>query len=91
MKQLPRLSGALRAFSDVGYTQHDQPSTLSSKLQQKRQHISKSKTEGLTWEGLVSTLNKEADVDKGELNKTIKDLQQCARNIGNFFHYFSWI
>ncbi|VDI49942.1 activating signal cointegrator complex subunit 3 [Mytilus galloprovincialis] len=78
MKQLPRLSGALRAFTDVGYTQADSEPVSN---EHKRQHIAQSKTEGLTWEKLTSDLKKQASVDKTDLSKTLKELSQCAKNI----------
>lgn len=85
MKQLPRLSGALRAFSDVGFSTQDYPT--ATELVKKRQHIAKSKSEGLTWETLSAKLHKQANIDKTELTKTLKELSQCAKNIGLFsFH-----
>lgn len=80
MRQLPRLSGALRAFSDVGYSSQDVPT--SSELVKKRQHIAKSKKEGLTWETLSAKLKIQAAVDSSELTNTLKELAQCARSIG---------
>lgn len=84
MGQLPRLSGALRAFSNLSPDINSDYSSQNNEMQQKRHMLAKKrhKKEGLGWLKLVEKVEKDSTVDKSEVKQGLKDLLRCARQIG---------
>ena len=84
MSQLPRLSGALRAFSNLSPDGNAEYLPQNDEMQQKRHLLAKKrhKKEGSGWLKLVEKVEKESTADKSEVKQGFKDLLQCARQIG---------
>ena len=84
MSSLPRLTGALRAFSDLSPDLNDEVSTNENELQRKRHLLAKRRhvKEGSGWLKLVEKVEKESTADKNEVKQGFKELLQCARQIG---------
>ena len=90
--ELPRLTGALRAFSglsgDAG-SQHVTPDDLRLELVSKRLARSKLQSEeGLSWPALMLALRKHATtVSYATVSNSLSDLISCAREIGKFLFF----
>ena len=85
MSNIPRLSGALRAFSDLAPDTNDEVPTSDDELQRKRHLLAKRRhvKEGSGWLKLVEKVEKESTADKNEVKQGFKELLQCTRQIGN--------
>lgn len=81
MSNIPRLSGAIRAFS--GVTNINSNFESQDELLKKRQYITKKKTavEGSGWQKLVEKVEKESSITLDELKGYIRDLLLCSRQI----------
>jgi len=82
MSDLPRLSGAIRAFSGLSTDQANRSQSGQNDLQFKRQLVSKKKTDCLTWEKLGAEIKRDANTSGSDIKTALKELSQCARNIG---------
>ena len=80
-ESLPRLTSALRAFSNVTATEllSEERNELFAKRMHKTEDQQKN---GETWSKLVALIETKADVEKTELEKACKELFQKAKEIG---------
>lgn len=92
MSNLPRLSGALRAFTNPYAVETPRK---QGDLTLKRKLVAKKTTDGLTWENLTSILHKEAEASEKDIKSSLKDLCHCAREIGmvmfTLLHLYNYI
>ena len=84
MSRLPRLSGALRAFTNLSADADDDLSSQDDEMQRKRHLLAKRRhvKEGSGWLKLVEKVEKESTADAAEVKQGFKELLQCARQIG---------
>ena len=89
MSSLPRLTGALRAFSGLSPDINDDLSPNENELQRKRHLLAKKRhvKEGSGWLKLMEKVEKESTADKNEVKQGFKELLQCARQIGEIHEF----
>ena len=79
--ELPRLTGSLRAFSELSPGHTFTPT--GDDLSKKRKQRSKSKAgEDLSWTGICDVVMKYAEVDKSEAMGQLKQLFSLGNDIG---------
>ncbi|XP_013390155.1 activating signal cointegrator 1 complex subunit 3-like, partial [Lingula anatina] len=81
---LPRLTGALRAFSSVSAQDSDtgQNADLSSDLARRRQLAREEQAkEGLSWKKLNQLISKHAKADEKDVNAHLRQLLQAAKTL----------
>ncbi|KAK3578446.1 hypothetical protein CHS0354_037424 [Potamilus streckersoni] len=83
MRELPRITGAIRALSQYPGEETDDKRQGTQELLQKRHLVTKRRAteEGSVWSQLVERIRKEASAQEEEVTATLKLLTQCARQI----------
>ncbi|OWF45882.1 Activating signal cointegrator 1 complex subunit 3 [Mizuhopecten yessoensis] len=81
MSNLPRLTGAIRAFSGLSASPEHATGIQQSDLQQKRHLVAEKQSNSQSWNTLCTQIRKEVDASGSDIKAALKDLSYCARNI----------
>ena len=81
---LPRLTGALRAFTNVTAAEESDQSSEIDLVSKKRQRIARRAREGLTWEKLSGQLTSRSTQHKADVTAGLRQVVHLAREIGGF-------
>ena len=86
MLELPRLTGALRAFGSVtSQDEIESPDSLNDLIQRKSLALERQKEKSLSWKDLTSFFRQNAiSVSNSDLNSTLKQLIATAKSIGMY-------
>lgn len=79
---LPRLSGALRAFSGNSGVSDLEGSSSAEIVSKRKQYAKEQAEKGLSWHFLVSTLKRSAEAEGEKVTLALRDLIQSTREIG---------
>ena len=83
---LPRLTGALRAFSDVAASEpvatESSAINRQKELQLKRQQAKQTSSQSQAWKRLVDTIQKKTSVSQSEVTAILRELLNATRQIG---------
>lgn len=81
MSSLPRLTGAIRAFSGLSASPEHAIGHQQNDLQQKRHLVAEKQSNSQSWNTLCTQIRKEVDASGSDIKAALRDLSQCARNI----------
>ena len=82
MATLPRLTGAIRAFTLPTEDESNKVHLEREQLKAKRNARNRKHTSGVSWTLLKRTIEQKAVVDKDMSSKFLHDLKSVAREIG---------